>query len=114
MSNNLISTLRISHKKSVVKITEEAGYAHSTFYVHKEQEDLPFETLERYGDVLDHDFSAEIPEMKDYMIEKGRKSPSTRTLSYEELLKEKDYWKDKYYSLLEDHNKLIKEKYSND
>lgn len=31
------------HKKPIVKIIEDAGYSHSSFYIHKNQEDLSFE-----------------------------------------------------------------------
>lgn len=60
---------------------------------------------------MNHDFSNEIPEMKEYLKENNIKLPAAKPMSYAELLIEKDYWKDKYYSLLEEHNKVIKDKY---
>jgi hypothetical protein len=98
-------------KKTIVQISDDAGYDQSTFYVHKDKEDLQLEILYRYGVAMDHDFSTEVPEMKDYMLEQGLKNPLEKKLSYEELEQDRNLWKDKYYALLEENNKLIKEKY---
>ncbi len=61
---------------------------------------------------MSHDFSMEIPEMEEYLAINGLKKSSDKNLSYDELLKERDMWRDKYYSVLEENSKLIKEKYN--
>ncbi len=100
------------HQKSIVKIAKEAGYDQSTFYVHVKREDLPFEILYKYSKVLSHDFSKESPEMEEYLAVNGLKTGSETVLTYEELLRDRDNWRDKYYAQLEENSRLIKEKYN--
>jgi hypothetical protein len=95
---------------TIIRLAKEAGYDQSTFYVHKSKEDLSLEILYKYGKVLKHDFSFEIPEMGDYLQMQGISPLSTDKMTYEQLEKERDKWRDRYYSLLEEHNKLITEK----
>ncbi|SMG15748.1 hypothetical protein [Sphingobacterium psychroaquaticum] len=99
------------HKKSIVQISKDAGVDQSTFYYHKEQEDLSFEILYKYAIAMDYFFSTELPEFSEWLKENNLLPSDEAQLSIEGLLKERDYWKDKYYSLLEEHNNLIKEKY---
>lgn len=99
------------HKKSIVQISKDAGVDQSTFYYHKEQEDLPFEILYKYAVAMDYFFSVELPEFTDWLKDNNLLPNGETKLSIEGLLQERDYWKDKYYSLLEEHNKLIKESY---
>lgn len=99
------------HKKSIVQISKEAGLDQSTFYYHKEQADLPFETLYKYAVAMDYYFATELPEFTDWLKENNLMRRTETKVSIESLREERDYWKDKYYSLLEEHNNLIKEKY---
>lgn len=100
------------NKKSIVQIAEDAGFDQSTFYYHKAQPDLPFETLYKYAVVMDYYFANEFPDFTDWLKENNLSPKKEASLSKESLLQERDYWKDKYYALLEEHNNLIKEKYS--
>ncbi|WP_293883545.1 hypothetical protein [Sphingobacterium sp. UBA1498] len=102
------------NKKSITQIAKDAGVDQSTFYYHKDQEDLPFDILYKYAVAMDYFFSAELPEFTEWLKENRLDVQNEEThLSIENLVKERDYWKDRYYSLLEEHNKLIKEKYLN-
>ena len=99
------------HEKTIVKIASDAGYEQSTFYVHVKREDLPLDILFKYGKSMNHDFSMEIPEMDQYLSINGLKKNIDKNLSYDDLLKERDMWRDKYYSVLEENSRLLKEKY---
>lgn len=101
---------------SLKEIIKKAGYKYPTFYVHIKREDLPYETLARYGKALNHDFTNEFPEMADYILNDDPNLYNNQ-LSYEDLLKERDKWLSKYqeqaerYQRLSDkYNKLLEEK----
>ena len=61
---------------------------------------------------MDHDFTTEIPEMEDYLLSNSLKKSNDSSLSYDELLKDRDNWREKYYAQLEENSRLIKEKYN--
>ena len=95
-----------------MKIAKDAGYDQSTFYVHVKRSDLPMGILYKYSNAMDHDFTTEIPEMEDYLLSNGLKKSNDSSLSYDELLKDRDNWREKYYAQLEENSRLIKEKYN--
>jgi hypothetical protein len=99
------------HKKTIVQISSDAGVDQSTFYYHKEQEDLPFEILYKYAVAMDYFFGTELPEFTAWLKDNNLLPNEGAKLSVEGLLKERDYWRDKYYALLEEHNNLIKDTY---
>jgi DNA-binding transcriptional ArsR family regulator len=103
----LLHSVAKLHKLSINKIATKAGYDQSTFYVHTKKLDLPFETIYRYGQVMDHDFSREIPEMVEFLKD-NHLLKSGGKLSYEELEKERDDFMGKYLKTLEDYNTLLK------
>jgi hypothetical protein len=98
---------------TIVKIAKDAGYDQSTFYVHKSKPDLPLEILYKYSKVLNHNFSFEIPEMADFLQSQGISQVVNDKLTYDQLEKERDKWRDRYYLLLEEHNRIITEKLKN-
>lgn len=95
--------------KTITQIASDAGYEKSSFYVHIKKEDLELDILYKYGVAIPHDFSFEIPEMAEYMDHHGIKKPEDKKLSYEELYQQMEKWRDKYFLLLEEHNRLLKE-----
>ena len=103
--------LKAAVKKNKLKITQVAkksGISRGTFYNHIEDPNLPFDILERYGKILGYDFTADIPEMAKYSLEEPVEiygHPAT----IEEAIQQRDYWKNKYISLLEKHQRLIEE-----
>ena len=109
---SILHAVASRHERSIVKIANDAGYDQSTFYVHIKKDDLPLDILFKYGKSMNHDFSNEIPEMEEYLLVNGLRKSNDKSLSYDELLRERDNWRDKYYALLEENSKLIKEKYS--
>lgn len=84
------------------------GISRGTFYNHKDDPDLPFETLEQYGKVLGYDFTNDFPEMHKYVVEEFI-APYGEPKTMDEAIKQKDYWraqadlwKNKYIQLLEE------------
>lgn len=95
-----------------MRIAKDAGYDQSSFYVHIKRADLSLDILYKYSKSMSYDFSPDVPEMDEYLSLNGLKKISDKSLSYEDLLKDRDNWRDKYYSLLEENSRLIKEKYN--
>ena len=118
MSNKKVNISRgeVLHKVaktsrlSIKEIAEKAGYKYPTFYLHIKKADLPYETLARYGKVLEHDFSDEFPDMIDFTFKDKHIAYGAKKMSYEELEVEKDRWLNKYHQLNEKYQ-LLSEKY---
>jgi len=95
--------LAVSNSKFTKKqATERAGYKDNTLYQHIRQEDLDFRIMVKYSIAINHDFSAEYPEITEYQVE----NPSDR------IAKESKPYVDlhtKYTALLEINNKLLVE-----
>ncbi|MDR3714171.1 MAG: hypothetical protein P4L51_15235 [Puia sp.] len=91
---------------SVTQIAKKARFSRGSFYNHTNDPDLPFEILERYGAVLKHDFTAEIPKMPRYDLEvniANRPVPA----NFGEALVDRDFWRDKYMAVMEDYKKIM-------
>lgn len=95
--------------KTIVRIACEAGYEKSSFYMHIKQAQLPLDILFKYRKAIPHQFEMEIPEMSVYLDQNLIKKAIEKKSTYEELQLEKDFWRDKFYMLLEEHHKLLKE-----
>lgn len=89
---------------SIKVIIKKAGYKSTTsYYRHIQMADLSLEIVKRYGKALSHDFSIDIPEIK--AIEAFIENENPKTI--QEALKERDFWRDKYYAALEKNNELL-------
>jgi AcrR family transcriptional regulator len=104
-------------KLTIREITEKAGYKPPSFYLHVKQDDLPYETLARYGKALGHNFTDEFPEMSDYLFQDDQTTYQKKKHSYEELEHEKERWQgkyqelnEKYHFLADKYQKLLEEK----
>lgn len=101
---------------TIIALSKKMGQNPSTTYRQFEKDDLPFHIIRKFGKSMNHDFRVEFPEMDDdevYSIkekssdqDRGGFQPITLT----QALAQRDSWKEKYYELLEKHNKLLLEK----
>ncbi|WP_040478844.1 TetR/AcrR family transcriptional regulator [Mariniradius saccharolyticus] len=100
---------------TISAVAQKAGYNQATIYRHFEKEDLPFHIIRKYGKAMGHDFRMEYPEMEEEMAAWSEPTEKygnyTQTLS--EVVLERDQWREKYYRLLEIHNKLLMERLQN-
>jgi hypothetical protein len=81
--------------KSGIKIAQlgrKLSKSRRFFYLMFENELMPINYVKEIGEAISYDFSKEIPELKNVA----------------ETNKIDEYWKDKYISLLEEHNTLLK------
>ena len=94
---------------SVTNLVKRAGYSRSSYYNHIEDPDLSYHILVEYGKALKYDFSDMFPEMQGQMLEENEEiygEPKTMA----DALLQRDSWKEKYYLLLEKHQKLLEER----
>ncbi|HEU0064177.1 MAG TPA: hypothetical protein VFQ58_04065 [Flavisolibacter sp.] len=104
--------MKAAVKKSDLTIqqtTKRAGYSRSSYYNHIEDPYLSYDILEQYGKALRHDFTEEIPEMNKYLFE----DPSEyqiMSITFEDAIRQRDQWREKYYKLLEQFHKLAEKK----
>jgi AcrR family transcriptional regulator len=98
---------------TITQVAKKAGFNRTTFYNHILNPDLPYHILERYGRVLKFDFTTKIPEMQKF---KNFEDPAVLYQTpdtIEEVLLQRDIWRDRYYELLEKYNKVIEEALAN-
>lgn len=91
-------------------IAKRAGYNRTSLYNHIKSPDLPFEIIEKYGKALGYDFTKVFPEMTKYIAFEDPKTEYPGSLTFEQILAQRDQWRDKYYNLLEKYNQLMEEK----
>lgn len=86
-------------------LARKAGYSRSSYYKHIEDPDLGYHILFAYGKALKHDFTEDLPEMPKYLMEEPEEEYSQQ-VTLKEAIKQRDYWKDKFYELLDRYHKL--------
>jgi hypothetical protein len=80
-------------------------FSRTSYYNHINNKDLSLDILAQYGKALGIDFSVDIPQLKQVQ-NFIRKAP----LNLKDAISEINYWKDKYYELLEKYNFSIEER----
>lgn len=101
---------------TIIALSKKMGQNPSTTYRQFEKDDLPFHIIRKFGKAMNHDFRVEFPEIdeeevytvKDTLSDQDRGSYQPITLM--QAMAQRDSWKEKYYDLLEKHNKLLLEK----
>lgn len=95
-----------NHPRRIKDIVEEAGYKYGTFYKHKNDAELSYEIIAKYGKVISRDLSVEFPEMADYPSLALVETPySNRTPI--DIKKELEELKEKYSNFLSKHNAIL-------
>jgi hypothetical protein len=98
---------------SITKLTKQMGISRGTYYNHINDAQLGFEQLIQYGRVLKHDFTQDFPEMRKYSFEEPEAVYNIPG-NLAEAIEQRDYWRDKYYQLMEQFHKLVMEKRAGD
>ena len=93
---------------NISKMVQRMGIARGTYYNHKNDPDLSLEQLAEYSKVLKYDFSADLPEMKRYILEEPE-VPYVTPKTMEEAIEQRDYWRERYFKKAEEFNKLVLE-----
>ena len=93
----------------ITLLTKRMGISRGTYYNHIEDPNLSFELLERYGKIIKYDFTADFPEMQKYAMEESVENYGAPT-TFEEAVSQMNYYKEKYFQLLEKYTSLIEPK----
>ena len=86
----------------LTRIAVRMGKSRRWVYNAFETSDLSIDLILEFGKILHYDFSQDIPQMRN-----TKSMVSDLPITYGE--DNTEYWKDKYYRLLEEHNELLKE-----
>jgi len=86
----------------LTKLVSRLGKSRRWIYNAFENAQLPLDHILRIGKIIHHDFSEEIDELK------GKPQPAEDLpLIYKEPKHDAEYWRTKYYELLEKYNALL-------
>jgi CRISPR/Cas system-associated exonuclease Cas4 (RecB family) len=85
---------------AISKIAEKLGKSRRWMYLMFENPHVSYETIVALGKILHHDFSNEMRSMNSMVSEP------------QEIYVKQDlhFWREKYYTLLEEYNELLKKK----
>lgn len=89
------------------EIAMRAGYSRSAYYKHVENPNLDYHILMAYGKAMNHDFTEEFPDMPRYEIEDPETIYIRVPKTLDEAVQQRDFWRNKYYELLERYTGLI-------
>lgn len=93
---------------SLTKISKQIGYDRSSMYNFFENPDLPFDIILLIGKAIKHDFRIEFPELFIQDPADIVSEPEPKYLALNDCLREKEEWRNKYYTLLEEHTTLLR------
>lgn len=85
---------------AITKVADKLGKSRRWMYLMFENPNVPYETIIAIGKIIHHDFSTEIKNMA-----KAFSDPKDEYLN---KLHDAEYWREKYYTLLEEHHELLK------
>ncbi len=88
---------------SLTKVASKMGKSRRWLYNAFETSDLSLDYILEFGKILHYDFSEEIPQI----TSRGSSNFAEPAVIYGDNTIA--YWKDRYYSLLEEHSALLKE-----
>lgn len=95
-----------NHPRRIKDIVEDAGYKYGTFYKHKNNPELSYEIIAKYGNAMNRDMSVEFPEMADFpSLALVETAYSNRTTV--DVKKELEELKEKYSNFLNKHNAIL-------
>ena len=97
---------RVIRKKglNISGLAREIGVNRRSLYNWFEEKNIKVEVLQKVSEVIDHDFSAQFPNIL------GQEQNKKAEVSNATMVKDKEYWKDKYILLLERYSELLSEK----
>lgn len=91
---------------NISQMVKRMGISRGTYYNHIQDPDLSLEQLAKYGRVIGHDFSQQLPEMKRLVLEEPESLYQTPK-TIEEAIAQRDYWRGLYYKTLQQLNQVL-------
>ena len=107
LGNVLEQVLRMKHIK-ISELSRKLKVSRRTIYNWFEQENLKLQIILKVGELIGHDFSAELPDTfirkhRHILIEEEKSSTKDIDVESDSVY----YWMNKYISLLEKYNSLL-------
>ena len=93
----------------ITKLAKKLGKSRRWIYHIFENSNVSLNVILEIGEIIYHDFSDEIKELKKYKIYADKEGVKNFESIYKEKNEEVEYWKNKYLELLEKHNLLLSE-----
>lgn len=91
---------------TISKMVKRMGISRGTYYNHINDPHLPLEQLVAYGKAMGYDFSADLPMMRQLVLEEPEavyKAPAT----LDEAIAQRDYWRELYYKTVQRLNEVL-------
>lgn len=92
---------------SITKLAKKLGKSARWMYYMFESSNVSIDYILEIGEILHHDFSNDIKELKKYKILNEIQVIEESKTIYKSKQEELEYWKNKYLVLLEKHNQLL-------
>lgn len=86
----------------IATIAKRLGKSRRWMYLMFENPDVSFEIIKRIGQIIYYDFHDDFPMLS------GKGQPYTDHEHQYDTHENAEYWKNKYFRLLEEHNELLK------
>ena len=93
----------------ITKLAKKLGKSRRWVYHIFENSNVSLNIILEIGEIIYHDFSDEIKELKKYKMYAEKEGAKNSESVYKEKQEEAEYWKNKYLELLEKHNLLLSE-----
>lgn len=103
---NLLDRAVRESSTNITQMVKRLGISRGTFYNHTKDPNLSYEQLAKYGKVIKHDFSQDLPEMKRYVFEEPE-VPYGVPKTFDEAIEQRDYWRERYYKKHEELLRLL-------
>lgn len=88
-------------------IARRADYSRNAYYLHINNPDLPDPILIKYGKALNYDFSQDIPDLEQQLMEESVADYTKEPETLEEAKQQINYWRFKYYTTLDKYNTTL-------
>ena len=92
---------------SITKLATKLGKSTRWMYYMFESSNVSIDYILEIGEILHHDFSNDIKELKKYKVLHEIQGIKESETIYKSKQEEPEYWKNKYLTLLEKHNQLL-------
>ena len=91
---------------SITKLAEKLGKSRRWMYLLFDNTTVSLDVVLQIGEIIHYDFSQDIKELK---ITSQTVNDQLATYNNSDAFKDAEYWKNKYLSLLEEYNALLKD-----
>ncbi len=85
---------------SITKVAQKLGKSRRWMYLMFENPNIDLDTIYKIGRIIHYDFNDELSSI-------GHLLSDSKSPVYGEKENTENYWREKYYALLEEHNKLL-------